>query len=254
MEGYVAAKARILDAAGAEGLVVIGTGLHLDPLADARRKAGGKVSIINPADAPTTIAGVASLAGPHNAENAAAAAACLAALGLAEDEIAEGMDGFAGLPHRLQTVASHGGISFVNDSKATNGVAAAKALAAFDNVYWIAGGEAKEDGLGEAAWETAKVAHAYLIGSAAQAFAAELDGIVETSLSGDLETATTSAFADASAATRTDGRDATILLSPAAASFDQFASFVARGDAFTAIARRLAADAGAAAVQGGAHA
>ena len=254
MEGYVAAKARILDAAGAEGLVVIGTGPHLDPLADARRKAGGKVSIINPADAPATIAGVASLAGPHNAENAAAAAACLAALGLAEDEIAEGMAGFAGLPHRLQTVASHGGISFVNDSKATNGVAAAKALAAFDNVYWIAGGEAKEDGLGEAARETAKVAHAYLIGSAAQAFAAELDGIVETSLSGDLETATTSAFADASVATGTDGRDATILLSPAAASFDQFASFVARGDAFTAIARRLAADAGAAAVQGGAHA
>jgi len=254
MEGYVAAKARILDAAGAEGLVVIGTGLHLDPLADARRKAGGKVSIINPADAPATIAGVASLAGPHNAENAAAAAACLAALGLSEDEIAEGMASFAGLPHRLQTVASHGGISFVNDSKATNGVAAAKALAAFDNVYWIAGGEAKEDGLGEAALETAKVAHAYLIGSAAQAFAAELDGIVETSLSGDLETATTSAFADASAATGTDGRDATILLSPAAASFDQFASFVARGDAFTAIARRLAADAGAAAVQGGAHA
>ena len=254
MEGYVAAKARILDAASAEGLVVIGTGPHLDPLADARRKAGGKVSIINPADAPATIAGVASLAGPHNAENAAAAAACLATLGLAEDEIAEGMAGFAGLPHRLQTVASHGGISFVNDSKATNGVAAAKALAAFDNVYWIAGGEAKEDGLGEAARETAKVAHAYLIGSAAQAFAAELDGIVETSLSGDLETATTSAFADASAATGTDGRDAIILLSPAAASFDQFASFVARGDAFTAIARRLAANAGAAAVQGGTHA
>ena len=254
MEGYVAAKARILDAAGAEGLVLIGTGPLLDPIASARRKAGGKVSIINPADAPATIAGVASLAGPHNAENAAAAAACLAALGLAKGEIAEGMVGFAGLPHRLQIVAKHSGISFVNDSKATNGVATAKALAAFDNVYWIAGGEAKEGGLGEAAGETAKVTHAYLIGSAAQAFASELDGIVETSLSGDLETATTSAFVDASAATGMDGRDATILLSPAAASFDQFASFVARGDAFTTIARRLTAEAGTAGVQGGAHA
>ena len=98
------------------------------------------------------------------------------------------------------------------------------------------------------------MAHAYLIGSAAQAFATELDGIVETSLSGDLETATTSAFADASAAAGTDGRDATILLSPAAASFDQFASFVARGDAFISIARRLTADAATTAVQGGAHA
>ena len=254
MKGYAAAKARMLDAAGNDGLVMIGTGPHLDPLADAHRKAGGKVTIINPADAPATIANAASLAGPHNAENAAAAAKCLAALGLADDEIAQGMASFTGLPHRLQTVATHGGISFVNDSKATNGVAAAKALAAFENIYWIAGGEAKEDGLGEAGGATANVAHAYLIGGAAQAFAAELDGIVETSLSGDLETATTSAFADASAAARTDGRDATILLSPAAASFDQFASFVARGDAFIAVARRLTADAATTAVQGGAHA
>ena len=98
------------------------------------------------------------------------------------------------------------------------------------------------------------MAHAYLIGSAAQAFATELDGIVETSLSGDLETATTSAFADANAAAGTDGRDATILLSPAAASFDQFANFVARGDAFISIAFRLTADAATTAVQEGAHA
>ena len=254
MDGYVAAKARILDATGPDGLAVIGGGPRLARLADARRKAGAPVTVIDPSDAPDAIKGVASLAGTHNAENAAAAAAGLAALGMSGDEIANGMASFGGLPHRLQTVASHGGISFVNDSKATNGVAAARALAAFGNIYWIAGGEAKEDGLGEAAAETAHVAHAYLIGSSAAAFAAELDGIVETSLSGDLETATTSAFADASAAAGTDGRDATILLSPAAASFDQFTSFVARGDAFTEIARRLAADAGAPAVQGGAHA
>ena len=182
-------------------------------------------------DAPAGIGSVPALAGAHNAENAAAAAACLAALGLDAAEIADGMASFAGLPHRLQTVARADGISFVNDSKATNGVATAKALAAFDNIYWIAGGEAKEDGLGPAADETAQVAHAYLIGSAAQAFAAELDGIVDISLSGNLESATTSAFADACAARSRNGRDATILLSPAAASFDQFASFVARGEA-----------------------
>ena len=146
MEGYIAAKALILDAAGNDGLVVIGTGPHLDPLADAHRKAGGKVKVISPADTPASIANSASLAGPHNAENAAAAATCPAALGLTEDEIATGMTNFAGLLAQLQTVTSHGGISFVNDSKATNGVAAAKALAAFDNIYWIAGGEAKEDG------------------------------------------------------------------------------------------------------------
>ena len=258
MAGYVAAKARILEAAGTGGLAIMGPGAPLDGLAARHRAAGGKVTIVTAHDAPTGIKAVPALAGAHNAENAAAAAACLAALGLNEAEIARGMAGFAGLPHRLQTVARADGISFVNDSKATNGVAAARALAAFDNIYWIAGGEAKEDGLGPAADETAHVTHAYLIGSAAPDVAAALDGLVDVSMAGDLESATTSAFADASAARSRNGRDATILLSPAAASFDQFASFVARGELFADLARRLAGEAGSPgakpAIQGGAHA
>ena len=262
MDGYVAAKARILDAAGADGLVIMGPGAPLDALARRHRAAGGTVITVTATDAPAGIGGVSSLAGDHNAENAAAAAACLATLGLDGAEIARGMASFAGLPHRLQTVAKRDRISFVNDSKATNGVAAAKALGAFENIYWIAGGEAKEDGLGPAADAAAQVTHAYLIGSAAPDFAAELDGRVEFSLSGDLETATTSAFADASAATTQNGRNATILLSPAAASFDQFASFVARGEAFAALAGHLTGDEAGAGLQpdiqadipGGAHA
>ena len=254
MEGYVAAKSRILDAAGTGGLVIMGPDAPLGALAERHRESGGTVTVVTADDAPAGIEGVPALAGPHNAENAAAAAACLSALGLGAAEIAGGMASFAGLPHRLQTVARANGISFVNDSKATNGVATAKALAAFDNIYWIAGGEAKEDGLGPAAGDTTRVTHAYLIGSSAPSFAAELDGKLDISLSGDLESATTSAFADASAARTRDGRDATILLSPAAASFDQFASFVARGEAFTALACRLAGDAAPPATQGGAHA
>ena len=254
IEGYVAAKSRILDAAGTGGLVIMGPDAPLDALAERHREGGGTVTVVTADDAPAGIEGVPALAGPHNAENAAAAAACLAELGLDEADIRLSMASFAGLPHRLQTVARANGISFVNDSKATNGVATAKALAAFDNIYWIAGGEAKEDGLGPAAGDTTRVTHAYLIGSSAPSFAAELDGKLDISLSGDLESATTSAFADASAARTRDGRDATILLSPAAASFDQFASFVARGEAFTALACRLAGDAAPPAMQGGAHA
>ena len=257
MEGYVHAKARIRAAAGAGGLVIMGPGAPLDGLAARHRAAGGQLTMVTADDAPAGIGSVPALAGTHNAENAAAAAACLAALGLDAAEIAGGMASFAGLPHRLQTVARADGISFVNDSKATNGVATAKALAAFDNIYWIAGGESKEDGLGPAADETAQVAHAYLIGSAAPDFAAALDGLVDISLSGNLESATTSAFADACAARSRNGRNATILLSPAAASFDQFTSFVARGEAFTALALRLADDAASPgiqpAIQGGAH-
>jgi len=251
MPGYVAAKGRVLDAAGRTGLVIAGSDDdHVSALAAAHRRAGGTVAQVSAADAPDSAA-TPSLAGTHNAANAAVAAACLRHFGISEDAIDAGMGSFAGLAHRLQPVARSGAITFVNDSKATNGVAAAKALAAFDNIYWIAGGEAKEGGLGEAATATAAVTRAYLIGSAAEAFCAELDGRVPVTISGDLETATVTAFGDASATRRA----ATILLSPAAASFDQFASFVARGEAFTAIANGLASDSlPDGTLKGGAHA
>ena len=261
MEGYVAAKGRILDAAGTAGLVVTASGeAHVSGLAAAHIASGGTVLTLSDKHAPSGTALSPALAGAHNAANAAVAAACLHHLGVDDAAIDAGMASFTGLAHRLQPVARHGDISFVNDSKATNGVAAAKALAAFDNIYWIAGGEAKEDGLGEAAAATAAVTRAYLIGSAAEDFAATLaakhDGKLPVTLSGDLESATVTAFSDASAAQRA----ATILLSPAAASFDQFANFVARGEAFTAIATRLAAGGPAAgttldrSLKGGAHA
>jgi len=252
MDGYVAAKARILDAAGTGGLVITGQDdSHVRALAARHRDAGGSVIMADAGAAPDGAARSPALAGAHNAANAAAALLCLRHLGMTDAAINAGMAGFAGLPHRLQPVATTGGITFVNDSKATNGVATARALAAFDNIYWIAGGQAKEDGLGEAAGATAAVTRAYLIGSAAHDFAAELEGRVPVTLSGDLESATVTAFADARAADNT----ATILLSPAAASFDQFTSFVARGETFTALAGRLVSGAAAdTAIRGGAHA
>ena len=240
MDGYVAAKARILSALSPHGLAIFGEDAGpVGMLAADFTASGGTAVTARARDLATDMDLSPALAGPHNAINAAAAAACLRHLGVSEADIAAGMSDFAGLPHRMQHVAQHEGVSFINDSKATNGVAAACALAAYDSIYWIAGGEAKADGLGPAAAATANVARAYLIGRAATDFAATLDGLVPIRLSGDLESATSAAFADASAATGAAGR-ATILLSPAAASFDQFESFVARGDAFSAIARRLA--------------
>ncbi len=255
MAGYVAAKGRIMKAAGNAGLVITGSDDdHVRGLAAAHADTGGAITMVSAEDAPAGAGDVPALAGAHNAVNAAVAATCLRRLGMRDAAIDAGIAGFAGLAHRMQAVARRGRITFVNDSKATNGVAAAKALAAFDNIYWIAGGEAKEDGLGEAATATSNVTHAYLIGSAADDFAATLGqqaGQLPVTLSGDLETATVSAFADASAAPWA----ATILLSPAAASFDQFSSFVARGEAFTAIANRLVADDQTRdSIKGGAHA
>ena len=248
MDGYVAAKARILSALSAGGLAVFGAADGpVAQLAGNFMAGGGNAVTVSARDLPAQLDLSPALAGPHNAVNAAAVMTCLRHLGVGDADIAAGLANFAGLPHRMQHVAQHEGVAFINDSKATNGVAAACALAAYDSIYWIAGGEAKEDGLGPAADATANVERAYLIGSAAADFAATLAGQVPIRLSGDLESATTAAFADASAAAGT----ATILLSPAAASFDQFANFAARGDAFCAIARQLAASGPR---TGGAHA
>ena len=188
-----------------------------------------------PGQAPTGHKHCMALRGYHNAENAAAAGLVLHCLGLDRDQINHAMASFAGLPHRLQTVATMGQISFVNDSKATNGTAAAKAIAAFSDVYWIAGGLAKEDGLDAVMPHISNVKKAYLIGSSANTFARTLHGRCHVAVYGNLHDAMHAAFDDA----KDDGNGGTILLAPAAASFDQFDNFGARGDAFCHLARQL---------------
>ena len=238
MDGYVAAKAIVLHRLGADGLAIIGAGDdHVRALATATRQRGIKTMIASPDLAPKAQHESASLAGAHNAENAAAAALALEALGLDPAMINRGIQSYSSLPHRLQPVAQCGKIQFINDSKATNGVAAAKALAAFHDIYWVAGGLAKQDGLAPALDHLGAVKKAYLIGTAATEFAKSLDGHCPAAICSDLEMATRAAFDDASAAP--DG--GTILLAPAAASFDQFTSFGARGDAFASLARSLCA-------------
>jgi UDP-N-acetylmuramoylalanine--D-glutamate ligase len=164
----------------------------------------------------------------------------LCELSLSADQIDQGMASFAGLPHRLQPVATIGPISFVNDSKATNGTAAATALAAFSHIYWVAGGLAKDDGLDAVMPHIGNVEKAYLIGSSATAFASQLQGHCPTAMYRNLDDATYAAFDDA----RNSHTGGTILLAPAAASFDQFANFAARGDAFCQIANTLCSRAG----------
>lgn len=172
---------------------------------------------------------VATLPGRHNWQNAAAAYAACRAAGVDGATIAGAIRSFAGLPHRQELVATIEGVAYVNDSKATNADAAAKALACYDAVYWIVGGRAKETGLdGLEPW-FGHVAEAFLIGEAEDAFAASLEGRLPYRRCGDLATA----IAAATVAARRDGRPgAVVLLSPACASFDQFASFEERGEVF----------------------
>jgi len=179
---------------------------------------------------------VASLQGVHNWQNAAAAYAACKMTGIAPHAVMACINSYPGLVHRQEPLEIVDGIGFVNDSKATNGEAAARALACYDDIYWIIGGRPKEGGLKACVPYYERVRKAYLIGEAAMQFSTELDGRVPFTVSGDLETATRAAFADA----RKSGLPgAVVLLSPACASFDQFSDFEARGDAFRDIVEDL---------------
>ena len=183
--------------------------------------------------------------GAHNWENAAAAFAAVRVLGIDPEKIADGLRRFPGLAHRMEQVAEHKGVRFVNDSKATNADAAARALATYDRIYWIAGGVAKAGGIESLAQYFPKVAKAYLIGKSAQDFAATLEGRVRHALSGTLDEAVAQAAHDAAG-----DENAVVLLSPACASFDQFPDFEKRGDAFRDAVRNVIKT-GADAKQGG---
>ncbi len=169
-----------------------------------------------------------SLPGRHNWQNAAAAYAAVRGLGISPEEAAEGLMSFPGLAHRMETVGQVGRVRFVNDSKATNTDAARQAMSSYPKFFWIAGGQPKTGGIESLADLFPRIEKAYLIGEATEEFAATLKGKAQVVECGDLATATARAHADAAA----KGQDAIVLLSPACASFDQFADFEARGEAF----------------------
>lgn len=258
MEGYVAAKARIFahaacsvisiddhwgeriarDLAGSDAYrVTVTSNPAQSPIAEI-----GQQTIVHDAQHIRLAYGLIdlsearSLPGRHNAQNAACAYAAAGALGLSAADTVEGLLSFPGLAHRMEHVGTLGRVRFINDSKATNADAARQALSSYDRSYWIAGGRAKGGGIDDLEDLFPRVAEAFLIGEAAGPFAARL-GDTPHRISGDMAGAVAAA-AEAAAAT---GRDEVILLSPAAASFDQYPDFEARGEAFRAAVLALGA-------------
>lgn len=178
----------------------------------------------------------AHLPGAHNGQNAALAFAATRGLVKNTRMAIAAIISFAGLKHRIEDVGRLGSVRFINDSKATNAAAAAKALACFDDIFWIAGGQPKTDGIASLAPYFPRIRKAFLIGEAADSFAATLDGHVDYTVCGTLMAALTEACTGA----RASGCEApVVLLSPACASFDQFRDFEARGETFRALVSRL---------------
>src|SRR5205823_6054730 len=174
--------------------------------------------------------------GLHNRENAAAATAAARAAGVGDDAIAEGLRTFGGVPHRLELVRELRGVRYVNDSKATNTAAARRGVAAYDApLRLILGGSLKGEDFNAFARDLpANVRSIYLVGEAADELAAALDAAGRSYTRDDeLDRALAHASADAEAGD-------IVLLSPAAASYDQFDNFEQRGDAFRRLVEELA--------------
>jgi UDP-N-acetylmuramoylalanine--D-glutamate ligase len=260
MDGYVAAKKRIFRGQAAPAAAIIGVDdalcrdIHqalvradaqiVVPISAERPVAGG----VYVADGKLTddtegraipvleMAGLTRLPGVHNWQNVAAAYAAVRHAGVAPEIATAGITSFPGLAHRQELIATIEGVRYVNDSKATNADAAAKALACYDTVYWIAGGLAKEGGIASLAPYFPRIRHAFLIGQAAPAFADTLGSAVPHRGCGELAAALSEARALALGEKR---QGAVVLLSPACASFDQFANFEARGEAFRQLVEAL---------------
>lgn len=174
------------------------------------------------------------LAGQHNHQNIAIAYAIAtsAIQGqplLDKNKVIEAIIHYKGLRHRQQFVKKWKNISFINDSKATNGNAASKALSAYSNILWLAGGLAKEDGLGESLHFLANIEKAFIYGQDRQKLFEALPLSLKAEKYEQLKEALTHAI---DYALSHKDKEFILLLSPAAASFDAFNDFEERGDYF----------------------
>ena len=253
LEGYIAAKAQLFAHQRDGGTAIVGNDdtpsrsiaqrltndRHQRVIGiSAEAEVSGGVSVTDGVlndnyfddNEPINLRGLKTLPGKHNWQNAAAAYSIARVHGVPVKTIAEAFTTFPGLRHRQEFVGTLNGVTFVNDSKATNANAAEKALSCYGSVYWIAGGVAKAGGITALGPLFGRIRHAFLIGESAKDFASELTNAgVATSTHKTLEDATI----DAGRIAFADGEeDATVLLSPACASFDMFKNFEERGDAF----------------------
>lgn len=256
MEGYVAAKRRVLLNQGVGDTAIVGvddnwcqricteiTAANRRTIwpVSAGRAMGRGVYVLQGVLYDATgdrvvevidLTNAKSLPGRHNWQNAAAAYGAVRALGVSIEDATEGLMTFPGLVHRMETVAISQGVRFVNDSKATNADAARQAMSSYPRFFWIAGGVPKAGGIEPLGDLFGRIAKAYLVGEAADDFAATLAGKAETLSCQGVQEAAAMAFADARQEAERTGQEAVVLLSPACASFDQFPDFEARGEAF----------------------
>jgi UDP-N-acetylmuramoylalanine--D-glutamate ligase len=238
VEDYAAAKARVFAHQGAGDVLIVN---HDDPVAwDLAQSAHAQV-VPYTRGAPEPggygvadgvlvgpegdLAAVPSSGAAHDIDNGLAAAAAALRAGADVPAVARTLAGWTGLPHRVQFVADVDGVHYVDDSKATNGHAAASALEGFESVVLIAGGRDRSRDLGLLRKFAPRLRGVVAIGEATETVEAVFEGLVP------VERALSMRRAVRTAASRAQRGD-TVLLSPGCASLDWYESYAARGDDF----------------------
>jgi len=232
-KAYAAAKRRLFEMQGERGEAVVSTSTAI--AVEQLRELNQFVACVDSETYPEDQSAWPALQGPHNLENAQLARVACEMLGISAEDIEAGLRTYRGLPHRMERVCEVDGVTYINDSKATNAASAAPALAAFPpdpaindgapRIHWIVGGLPKEDGLGACADHLANIAAAYTVGEAGPMFAGLLEGHVRVERCELISEAVRRA---AEAARPGE----VVLLSPACASYDQFRDYEKRGHHF----------------------
>ena len=228
---YISSKLKILSCLNINGVLVFNkSDEFLKEIIQSQKNTSIKLLEADESSVDEFINDNNYLKGTHNSINTSIAITIAKRLNIQESQIKSAIESFVGLPHRMEPIYVSKKFTIINDSKSTNGESTSAALSSFDNIFWIAGGEPKSDGIGQAKKYLKKVNEVFLIGKSTNYFENEIikhAPKLKVSISFTLDKAIQDAI---ECANRSKLNDCIILFSPSAASFDQFKNYEDRGN------------------------
>ena len=233
---YVSSKLKIINFLKRNGIFIYDkSNKLLNKIIDANKYNSLKFSSVNEKEAKDFINDNNYLKGTHNAINASIAISIAKKLNINDNKIELAIKRFEGLSHRMEPLYISSNFKIINDSKSTNGESTAAALKSFSNIFWIVGGKPKNDGIGQAKNFLDKVVEVFLIGNSTKYFSEEILKFNENIPINECITLEKATILAIKKSKMSKLKNYVILLSPSAASFDQFKSFEDRGNQFKKI-------------------
>jgi UDP-N-acetylmuramoylalanine--D-glutamate ligase len=233
---YVSSKLKIINFLKRNGIFIYDkSNKLLNKIIDTNKYNSLKFSSVNEKEAKDFINDNNYLKGTHNAINASIAISIAKKLNINDNKIELAIKRFEGLSHRMEPLYISSNFKIINDSKSTNGESTAAALKSFSNIFWIVGGKPKNDGIGQAKNFLDKVVEVFLIGNSTKYFSEEILKFNENIPINECITLEKATILAIKKSKMSKLKNYVILLSPSAASFDQFKSFEDRGNQFKKI-------------------